>query len=99
MVTGGSRGTRCRHRPPPRRWLDVGIGYRHRSDVAARVVAARRTAGAAAIAVRVDVAQQGDVLTYFDTVQRELGPVSGLVNNPEFVHLCVRETVRRMSGG
>lgn len=40
-----------------------------------------RGLGAQAIAIRGDVSQEQDVLRLFDTAERELGPLCGLVNN------------------
>jgi NAD(P)-dependent dehydrogenase (short-subunit alcohol dehydrogenase family) len=82
LVTGGSRGigaaaatTLAVHG-----W-DVAISYRVRADVAQDVVDSCIQLGRRAIAVQADMASEPDLLRLFAAVDRELGTLSGLVNN------------------
>jgi NAD(P)-dependent dehydrogenase (short-subunit alcohol dehydrogenase family) len=59
----------------------VCIGYRTRSDAAAALVADVEAKGGRAIAVGADVSIGADVSRMFETCDRELGALSGLVNN------------------
>lgn len=87
LITGGSRGIgAATARLAATRGWDIGIGYVSRADAAEQVASDCRSAGAAAVAVRVDVGVEDEVLAYFDTVQRELGTPAGLVNNAGVVH-------------
>ena len=82
LVTGGSRGIGaavawgCAQRG----WA-VAVNYasdRHAADaVVERIVAA----GGRAMALQADVADEAQVLRMFDTLDRELPPMCGLVNN------------------
>lgn len=82
IVTGGSRGIgAATARLCGARGHDVAVVYRAEADAAAAVVADIEAAGARAIAVRADTANEQDVVALFDTVTAALGPVTGLVNN------------------
>lgn len=59
---------------------DIVLGYLGDHASAAQVVAAAQAAGARAIAVAGDVADEDAVVDLFDAAA-ELGPVTGLVNN------------------
>jgi NAD(P)-dependent dehydrogenase (short-subunit alcohol dehydrogenase family) len=59
----------------------VCVNYHRRSDAAADVVRAIDAAGGRAIAVGADVAREDDVVRLFERCDRELGPVTALVNN------------------
>ncbi|MEU9589105.1 SDR family oxidoreductase [Streptomyces sp. NPDC048193] len=82
VVTGGSRGigaATCLRLAADGH--DVVIGY-VRDEAAARAVADRvREAGGSALAVRADTSVEADVEHLFEVAERELGPVTGLVNN------------------
>ncbi|WP_340556065.1 SDR family oxidoreductase [Streptomyces sp. GSL17-111] len=82
VVTGSSRGIGA---AVARRLAadghHVGVGYVRDREAAERTVAAVREAGARAVAVRVDTSDETQVDVLFGTVTRELGPVTGLVNN------------------
>ena len=82
VVTGASRGigaatcllaAREGHR--------VCVNYRVDEEAALAVVQAVTTAGGQALAVRADVGVPADIERLFATVDRELGPVTGLVNS------------------
>ncbi len=81
LITGGARGIgRETARMAAAAGWDVAVSFRERSDAADAVVAAITTAGGRAIAVRGDVAQERDVISMFETAERALGPITGLVN-------------------
>jgi NAD(P)-dependent dehydrogenase (short-subunit alcohol dehydrogenase family) len=82
LVTGGSRGIGAATAIGLARdgW-DVAISYRERKDEADRVVAACAATGRRAFAVAADMADFNGVEPLFEAVERELGPVTALVNN------------------
>jgi NAD(P)-dependent dehydrogenase (short-subunit alcohol dehydrogenase family) len=82
IVTGGSRGIGaavCRGAAAAG-W-PVCVNYANDEAAANEVVGAIRSAGGRALAVRADVSREDEVLALFATVDRELGPLGGLVNN------------------
>jgi NAD(P)-dependent dehydrogenase (short-subunit alcohol dehydrogenase family) len=82
LVTGGGRGIgEATARLAAERGYDVCVNYRSDGASAQRVAEAIRAMGRKAIAVQGDVAKEADVLRTFDTLQRELGPMTALVNN------------------
>jgi NAD(P)-dependent dehydrogenase (short-subunit alcohol dehydrogenase family) len=96
LVTGGSRGIgaatalRCAQQG----W-DVAVNYAQNAEAADTVVALIRAAGRRAIAVQADVAVEADVMAMFEQVDRELGPLTALVNNAGVVDQLAR--VQHMS--
>jgi NAD(P)-dependent dehydrogenase (short-subunit alcohol dehydrogenase family) len=86
LVTGGSRGIGA----ATARWLAehgyaVAIAYRADEAAAEATLAAVRAAGGTAVAVRADLAREGEVERMFATVDRELGRLTVLVNNAGIV--------------
>ncbi|MCG8544093.1 MAG: SDR family oxidoreductase [Alphaproteobacteria bacterium] len=82
IVTGGSRGIgAATARLCGANGHTVCVAYRSEGDLANEVVADIEKAGGAALPVQVDTAAEADVLRLFETVDKELGPVTGLVNN------------------
>lgn len=82
LVTGGSRGigaATCRLLA--REGWDVAVNYRADAPAAEAVVADVVAAGRQAIAVQGDVGDEADVIRLFETAERALGPVTGLVNS------------------
>ncbi|MBL3664433.1 SDR family oxidoreductase [Streptomyces sp. M2CJ-2] len=82
VVTGGSRGigaATCLRLAGEGH--DVVVGYVRDASAAQSVADGVRAAGARAVTVRGDTADEGDVDRLFDVAERELGPVTGLVNN------------------
>ncbi|HET6353005.1 glucose 1-dehydrogenase [Streptomyces sp.] len=82
IVTGGSRGigaATCVRLAADGH--DLALAYVSDSAAANEVAAAVRAAGARCVTVQADVSEEADVERLFDTAARELGPVTGLVNN------------------
>ena len=82
VVTGSSRGIGaeiCRQAAADG-WK-VCINYSRSEDEADRLVHEIRSAGGIAIALQADIAREDEVITLFERVDLELGPVTGLVNN------------------
>ncbi|MFF4120915.1 SDR family oxidoreductase [Streptomyces sp. NPDC001714] len=82
VVTGGSRGigaATCLRLGADGH--DVVIGYVRDGDAAEAVAEGVRKGGARCAVVRVDTSVEADVEGLFDTAERELGAVTGLVNN------------------
>ena len=82
VVTGGTRGIgAATARLAAARGYAVCVNYRADSDAAESVVRDITTSGGRAIAVQADVANEGDVIRLFESVDRALGPLTALVNN------------------
>jgi len=91
LITGASRGigAACALRAADAGW-DVGVHF-HRDEAAAgQVVAQVRARGRRACALRADVADEGAVEAMFQALDRELGPLGGLVNNAGIVDVAAR---------
>lgn len=91
LITGGSRGIgaatalRC-----ARAGHAVAVNYARDAQAAERVVGQIRDAGGRAIAVQADVASASDIERMFETVDRELGTLTGLVNNAGVIDVVAR---------
>lgn len=86
VVTGGSRGIGSRTAVTlARQGWDVAISYRERADIAQDVADECIETGRRAVAVRADLASASDISALFAHVDRELGPLTGLVNNAGIV--------------
>jgi NAD(P)-dependent dehydrogenase (short-subunit alcohol dehydrogenase family) len=86
VVTGGSRGIGAATvKLAATRGYDVAINYRSRQAAAEAVAAAAIAHGVRAITVQGDVAKEADVVRLFETVDRDLGRPSALVNNAGIV--------------
>ncbi len=82
MVTGSSRGIgAATARLLGSQGFRVCINYRSDHDAAEALLAELTSDRIDAIAVRADVSAEEDVTALFDTVDRELGTVTALVNN------------------
>ncbi|MCP4334442.1 MAG: SDR family oxidoreductase [Gammaproteobacteria bacterium] len=82
LVTGSSRGIGaeiCRQAAADG-WK-VCINYASSEDEADAVVAEIRQQGGLAIALQADVANETEVISMFERIDLELGPITGLVNN------------------
>jgi NAD(P)-dependent dehydrogenase (short-subunit alcohol dehydrogenase family) len=91
LVTGGSRGIGAAiARLGAARGYAVAVNYRSRRDAADGVVADIAAAGGRAVAIQADVAIESDVVSLFAACDRELGPVSALVNNAGILETQMR---------
>lgn len=82
VVTGGSRGigaATCRKLAS--QGHAIAVGYRADQDAADRVVEQVRSLGVRVISARVDTTDRDLVAELFERAEKELGPVTGLVNN------------------
>ncbi len=82
VVTGGSRGigaATCLRLAAEGH--DVVVNYVRDAGAAESVAEGVRAAGARAVTVRADTAVEADAERLFEVAERELGPVTGLVNN------------------
>jgi NAD(P)-dependent dehydrogenase (short-subunit alcohol dehydrogenase family) len=88
VVTGGGRGIGAETaRLASERGYKVAVNYRENRDAAVSLI---KTFKGKAIAVQADVATEADVVRLFETVDRELGPVTALVNNAGVVDRGIR---------
>ncbi len=82
LITGAGRGIGAATALlAGRRGYRVCVNYRSDEAAASSVVDAVRAGGGVALAVRADVTRSGEVARLFATVDAELGPLTGLVNN------------------
>lgn len=82
LITGASRGIGAATALlAADKGYDVCVNYHTNEAAAAEVVAAIRSKRRRAVAVQADVAQEAEVVRLFDAVDRELGPLTALVNN------------------
>ncbi len=82
IVTGGSRGIGAATALlAAQRGYTVCVNYLHGRKAAEGIVRSIEQIGRHAIAVAADVASEPDMVRLFETVDRELGPVTALVNN------------------
>lgn len=82
LVTGASRGIGAATALlAARRGYAVAVNYRHDERSATAVIRRIEADGGKAIAIRADVAREGDVLAMFDACAEQLGHITGLVNN------------------
>jgi NAD(P)-dependent dehydrogenase (short-subunit alcohol dehydrogenase family) len=82
IVTGGSRGIgAATARLAAQRGYDLCVNYLGHAECAEAVVREAEAAGRRAIAVQADVSKEDQVERLFETVDRDLGPLTALVNN------------------
>lgn len=82
VITGGSQGIgAATAKLAAARGYAVAISYRSAADQAERVLREIRAAGGIAIAVQANAADEADTIRLFQTVDRELGRTTALVNN------------------
>ena len=82
LITGASRGIGAEAaKIGAKRGYAVCVNYSQDEAGAAAVVSAIEAEGGRAIAVRADTSDETDVARMFETVDRELGAVTDLVNN------------------
>ncbi|MDE9555945.1 SDR family oxidoreductase [Xenorhabdus bovienii] len=82
IITGGSRGIgKATALCLAQQGHHVCIGYRSREDEADEIVDILRGFGQSAMAVRVDVTDEKQIMALFQRTEKELGYIYGLVNN------------------
>jgi NAD(P)-dependent dehydrogenase (short-subunit alcohol dehydrogenase family) len=82
IVTGASRGIGAAvARLAGERGWAVAVNYSTGEAEAKQVVAAIVVYGGRALASRADIAEEDQIVRMFETAERELGPIKGLVNN------------------
>lgn len=82
IVTGGGRGigaATCRRLAAE--GYPVAVNYASNEAAAHRVVAAIEAGGGKAVAIQGDTGQEADIVRLFETAERALGPLGGLVAN------------------
>ncbi len=82
LVTGAAKGigAACAVLGAARGYA-VCVNYRSSADRARALVGELEAAGGRAIAVQADVAREAEVVRLFEACDRELGPLTALVNN------------------
>ena len=82
LVTGGGRGigAASAHLGASRGY-DVCVNYAGNEAAALETVRAVEAVGRRGLAIKADVAQEAEVERMFETIDRELGPLTALVNN------------------
>ena len=82
LVTGGGRGIgAATARLAAQRGYAVAVNYAHNAGAAEQLVAEIQAQGGQAMALQADIADEAQVLRLFATVDAQLGPLYGLVNN------------------
>ncbi|PZO02008.1 MAG: NAD(P)-dependent oxidoreductase [Hyphomicrobiales bacterium] len=82
LVTGGSRGIGAAICVmAAQRGYDVAVNYQANAGAAAEVVAGCEAAGAKAVALQGDMADDADIARVFAEAQSALGPLTHVVNN------------------
>ena len=82
IITGGSRGIGAvTAKLAAERGYAVCVNYLQNRSAADAVVSEINRVGGQAIAVAGDVASESDVIRLFETSDKELGPITALVNN------------------
>ena len=82
LITGASRGIGAATAVlAAQRGWDVAVNYSRDAQAAEAVAARVRGLGRRTLVVQADVSDEAQVLAMFATVDRELGPLGGLVNN------------------
>ncbi len=91
LVTGGGRGigAACSLLCARQGWA-VAVNYANDASAARAVVGQIRAAGGTALEIRADVADEAQVLAMFESVERELPPLGGLINNAGVVDVVCR---------
>ena len=94
LITGASRGIGAETaKLAASQGHAIGVNYVRNRAAADAVVADIIRGGGRAVAIQADVASERDVVRLFETCDRELGPLGGLVNNAGIL-----ETQSRVEG-
>ncbi len=91
LITGGSRGIGAATAlaAAERGWA-VAVNYANDAPSAAMVVRRIEAGGGRAFAVQADVGDERQIVAMFERIDRELGPLTALVNNAGIVDLAIR---------
>ena len=91
LVTGGSRGIGAATclLAAQQGW-QVAVNYTHNAQAAQEVVAHIKNAGGQALAIQTDVADEAQVLRMYETIDQQMGRITGLVNNAGVVDVTAR---------
>ena len=82
IVTGASSGIGAAiARLAAARGFPVAVNFKTNEGAAAQVVREIEAAGGRGVAIRGDVSREEEIIRLFDTTERELGKIGGLVNN------------------
>jgi NAD(P)-dependent dehydrogenase (short-subunit alcohol dehydrogenase family) len=82
IVTGAGRGIgAATARLLGSQGYPVAVNFVKNEDAAAAIVREIVSGGGKALAIRADISQESEILRLFETSDRELGPLGGLVNN------------------
>lgn len=82
VVTGASRGIGAAiARLAGARGYAVAVNFRTGEAEASAVVNEIVTSSGNAVAIQADIGREEDIVRLFETAERELGPITGLVNN------------------
>jgi NAD(P)-dependent dehydrogenase (short-subunit alcohol dehydrogenase family) len=82
IVTGASRGIgAATAQLAAARGFQVCVNYLRQQQAAQALVAAIQQKGGTAVAIQADVSSESDVVRLFDSTDRQLGPLTALVNN------------------
>ncbi|EMF4672841.1 SDR family oxidoreductase [Providencia stuartii] len=82
LITGGDRGIgRATALYLAKKGHKICVGYRVREANAREVVERIQHAGGKAIAIQADISEEEQIISLFKQIDKELGPISGLVNN------------------
>jgi len=91
LITGGGRGIgAATARLAAARGYAVAVNYLKDEPAANAVVSEIRASGGSAVAIRADVSHEADVERLFREAERDLAPLSVLVNNAGIVDLKAR---------
>jgi NAD(P)-dependent dehydrogenase (short-subunit alcohol dehydrogenase family) len=91
LITGASRGIgAATARLAAQRGYAVCVNYRRSRSAAEDVVRDAIASGANAVAVAADVSIEAEVVKLFEACDRELGPVTALVNNAGILETQMR---------
>ena len=96
LITGGSGGIgRATAMRAARDGWSIAVGYLRNEEAARQLTSTLTTAGVRAVAIRGDIAIEGDVVALFDSAESAIGPLDGVVVNAGIV--APRQSLSEMS--
>lgn len=82
IVTGSSRGIgAATARLAAQRGYSVAVNFSSGESEAKKIATEINAAGGSALTIHADVSQESQIVALFTTAERELGPITALVNN------------------